>query len=123
MLATIEAAQLRRYHAIYPHMLDQLTQMTDDDCRKIVNEKDKKESTPSVRSQALSIMLDPYIPPSFKFQGNSLVYLKAQPISSMSPRAASGLVSAVKEGYLSDNKLWRQIYREYPQIVATAKAK
>lgn len=120
MLATIEAEQLKRYHAIYPHMLSQLSQMSDSDCRKVVMNKDKKNDIPSIRSQALSVMLEPYIPPSFKFQNGELSYVKATPLDKMPRRAASGLVAAVKKGYLSDNILWKQIFREYPQIVATA---
>lgn len=122
-MATIEAAQLRRYYEAYPLMLNQLSQMSDDDCRKIVNEHQSgaKGGPPSVRAQALSIMLEQFLPPSFHRVNEGLVYVKSRPIAQMSPRAAAGMVAAAKKGYLSDTRIWMSIYREYPAIAATAR--
>lgn len=121
-MATIEADKLRRYHAAYPIMLGQLAQMTDKDCQQLVNNHGKKSSgPPTARQQALSIMLESFLPPSFQRVNNELVYVQSKPVQDMSPRAASGMVSAAKLGYLGDNLIWLTIYKDYPAIAATAR--
>lgn len=120
-MATIEAAQLRRYYEAYPLMLNQLSQMTDDDCKKVVNSDKTTKGGKSIRSQALSVMLENFLPPSFQRVNDNLVYVKGKPVKEMSQRAAAGMVLAAQKGYLGDNKIWMSIYKDYPDIAATAK--
>jgi len=118
-MAVMEAAQLKRYHAAYPHMVGLLSQMSDEDCQKVVNQKDSPKAT-TVRSQALQVMMEPYLPPSFTQVGKNIVYKDVRPVSNMSPRAAKGMVEAARRGYLGDNLIWLTIHKQYPRIAATA---
>lgn len=115
----MEAAQLKRYHAAYPHMVGMLSQMSDEDCQKVVNDKGKP-ATSTLRTQALQIMMDPYLPPSFIQVGKDIVYKEVKPIKNMSVRAAKGMVEAAKKGYFGDNLIWLTIHKYYPNIAATA---
>lgn len=118
----MEAAQLRRYHAIYPHNMALLSQMSDEQCAKMLSraaERKTDERGSSVRTQAFELMMQPHLPPTFSQHGGRLIS-KGSPIRSLDKKAAAGLVAAVKSGYLSDNILWMQIYTVYADIVATA---
>lgn len=118
-MAVMEAAQLNRYHAAYPHVLAMLGQMSNDDCKKMLEEKSAGPAN-DIRIRALQKMMEPFLPPSYKQHGDKVVYSQGKPIPKLSIRAAKGLVQAAKVGYLSDNDIWLTIYRDYPAIAATA---
>lgn len=122
MLAVMEAAQLQRYHAAYPHMTNMLSQMSDDDCRKSLLTPKKQDASKgdSVRVKVFQKMMEPFLPPSYRQQGYDIAYAHGKVIEGMSSKAAKGMVEALKAGFLGDNVLWLQVYRIYPSIVATA---
>jgi len=120
VLATMEAAQLQRYHAAYPHMTAMLSQMSDDDVKKALNPS-KSSAGSNLRSRMMDVMMEPFLPPSFRGQIKPNDYSKGKIIKGMSIAAAKGLLQARDAGYLDNNLTWLTIYRHYPSIVKTAK--